>query len=549
MSAIHRSVLPVVCVCLAWTGCSTSTENKEILVFERDRLTSEQQCEDYEQRCETRARRRCSSQDAETGIEVALCETAEQNICMATLGCAGEEEAERVAAEEELRRQKQLEENVQDVIRKRSCPFLFLWDGERYVYHTDLAGSVLGSGISRFQPQYYDGAIYELGEWRAQGEVFRMKLRETIFEVDYVDQLELVVLDVPEGYQVLNEWSFTSQLGFTSPERFHAIRQPRPPVRARDGHGRDVLFEVSHKDEIPLPVRRDEISRVVVDFGEIQYPENARLVVTAWSVYDDLEAEQKRPYSAGTVIETLDERGQWVVRGTAGKNAGDRHTWVIDVSNFLTPSDTMLRLTMAHQPIGLDVLDQVLLADSEPVTFSTTRVRPRVADLHFAGSTRYEYTTLSDRIRSDDSHHPVVIGAVMSGRFTRYGDVRPLVRAKDDRFVLMAHGDELTLEFDAPAQPDGTDRFVFLDADVFYSIKYDIKERLLSDSVEPLPFHGMEQYPYDVRQWPYRGDRAYRRYLENWNTRQVSPAESQADVPPTSLRQLPHRRSRVARDG
>src|SRR2546430_13236782 len=39
------------------------------------------------------------------------------------------------------------------------------------------------------------------------------------------------------------------------------------------------------------------------------------------------------------------------------------------------------------------------------------------------------------------------------GRYTRYGDVLPLVRAPDDMYVIIAPGDETTLTFDASAAP------------------------------------------------------------------------------------------------
>ena len=46
------------------------------------------------------------------------------------------------------------------------------------------------------------------------------------------------------------------------------------------------------------------------------------------------------------------------------------------------------------------------------------------------------------------------------GATTRYGNVLPLVGAEDDRLVVLAAGDELTLEFSAvfPPLPDGWQR-------------------------------------------------------------------------------------------
>lgn len=85
----------------------------------------------------------------------------------------------------------------------------------------------------------------------------------------------------------------------------------------------------------------------------------------------------------------------------------------------------------------------------------------------------------------------------------------------------MAHGDELALEFDRPPPPaPGTVRHVFLEADVFYVLRVHAAGNTTT-SIEPLPFHGMETYPYDPADWPYRGDASYRAYLATWNTRLV----------------------------
>ena len=404
----------------------------------------------------------------------------------------------------------------------RSCPYVYLWNGSEYRYSTDLAGSVLGAGLEIFRPEHYDGGIYELGDFAAVDGRYRMKVRETIQEADYFDKAELVVVDVPAGHRVLSNWSFTSQVGFRSPRAFFTIKGARPPLSAVDRQGRDVLAEVSGKDEVPLRVEANQLSSVIVDFGPVKHPEWAKLVMTAWSHYDDLEQLQEPPYSAGTTIETENERGEWVVRKVAGKNPGDRRSWVIDLAGLLKTGSSRMRITLAHQPIGLDVLDQVLLDESEPAPVKVTRVRPTVADLRFGGSAKFNYTSLEERIHSEDTHDEIMPDAMMYGRFTRYGDVRPLLESSDDRFVVMAHGDELELEFPAPHREPRTARWVFLDADVFYSIKYSVKEELLTENVDPLPFHGMKRYPYPRDEWKYAGDASYREYIETWNTRVIA---------------------------
>jgi hypothetical protein len=110
----------------------------------------------------------------------------------------------------------------------------------------------------------------------------------------------------------------------------------------------------------------------------------------------------------------------------------------------------------------------------------------------------------------------------MAGRYTRAGDVRPLLTRTDDMFVIAKPGDEISLSFDAASQParrDGWTRTFLLVADGF-SKEMDINSAS-PDHVEPLPFHGMSAYPYGKGE-KYPDSAAYRRYRARYNTRPVN---------------------------
>ncbi len=85
----------------------------------------------------------------------------------------------------------------------------------------------------------------------------------------------------------------------------------------------------------------------------------------------------------------------------------------------------------------------------------------------------------------------------MPGRYTREGDVRPLLAATDDAFVVSKPGDEVAVSFDASALPPvgaGRTRTFLLHGDGF-SKEMDINSAS-PDIVLPLPYHGMKAYPY-----------------------------------------------------
>ena len=91
----------------------------------------------------------------------------------------------------------------------------------------------------------------------------------------------------------------------------------------------------------------------------------------------------------------------------------------------------------------------------------------------------------------------------------------------DDRFVIMFHGDELTIEFDAGAlvpPADGLERSFLLYADGFgKDMDFHSAHSL---TVGPLPFHGMSGYPYPNDEH-YPQTSAHLDYLEQYNTRWI----------------------------
>jgi len=110
----------------------------------------------------------------------------------------------------------------------------------------------------------------------------------------------------------------------------------------------------------------------------------------------------------------------------------------------------------------------------------------------------------------------------MAGRYTREGDVLPLVQAVDDQFVVSRPGDEVAVSFDATRVaplPSDAKRTFLLFADGF-SKEMDINSAS-PDRVEPLPFHGMSRYPYS---WPehYPDTTALEEYRSRYNTRIVA---------------------------
>ncbi len=147
-------------------------------------------------------------------------------------------------------------------------------------------------------------------------------------------------------------------------------------------------------------------------------------------------------------------------------------------------------------------------------------MEPAVAELRVLGYPR-EYSpdgsdpTVYDYQRLDQG----VPFKNLTGAFTRLGDVREPLRDVDDRFVVMARGEEVALEFDAtqlPELPPGWSRTLVLHSDGFCK-DMDLYNAF-PETVEPFPFHGMENYPPSE---PMPDPAGFQEYMRTWNTRRV----------------------------
>ncbi len=108
------------------------------------------------------------------------------------------------------------------------------------------------------------------------------------------------------------------------------------------------------------------------------------------------------------------------------------------------------------------------------------------------------------------------------GVYTRYGDVTPLLRQIDNRYVIFGTGEEIDAEFSAaelPALPRGWTRDYFFYANGFVKDMDYWEEAPFT--VGPMPFHAMSRYPYPASEHFPQGAGADRYWLD-WNTRYES---------------------------
>ena len=416
-----------------------------------------------------------------------------------------------------------------------SCPIIFTWNGEKFAFVTDFLGV---GGIGFFaspgesaQPDPTEAVRLPPELIKAKNGRYLVRIAEPLEEVSYFDQLRLRAYDHPASVEVHPDERFAGGPPWPTGEP-QAIRRRVFPIAARTDTGKDVLATLRHADRDsvapPKSKRFTGYARdhwVELDFGKQPAPKPGRktiLYLWAWTEYTYSHVNYAA-YQAGitmqpAVIEVPDGDTWRVAIPHAGFPAGLPRMMTVNVSELPLTEDGRLRLRTNMEIFW----DQAFLAEDVPVPDLKEHVLdPVVADLRLLGYPR-EYSpdgrdpTIYDYHRID---HGVPF-KTMAGAYTRFGDVRPLLRDVDDRFVIMGKGEELALEFDAtalPPLPDGWSRTLVLWCDGFCK-DMDLYTAM-PDTVEPLPHHRMEKYP-PLK--PPSNAVELKAYRKKWNTRRVT---------------------------
>ncbi|MGB6723123.1 MAG: FG-GAP-like repeat-containing protein [Terracidiphilus sp.] len=418
---------------------------------------------------------------------------------------------------------------------KGSCPLLFAWNGKEmnFVMDTVPWGSAIGIRINAIGT----AAIAATTEWyKIPGDElaprnghYDLRITGELWETYYYDYLSLMVVDHPQGTSV-----FTDERYVVPPVKLAvtATGAPHSIARAVDDNGNDVTETLRSLD-----------GKYVDNFGLGQYQGIARdhyveldlgpgiptsgplyLIAKGWLHPSDSTInvaigqghhEPPKPLS----LSVQDAHGAWhVVRSNLGFPAGRNKTCLIDLTGiFHSGEPHRIRLST-----NLEIYwDEIQWAQGLPDTpLKITQRAPSFADLHYRGYSIIDKANVSSPEIPEYNHlmASTQIWRDLSGYYTRYGDVRPLLSKIDDRYVIMNAGDELSLRFTALAPPpSGWVRDYIVAGDGW--VKDGDYNSVNSATVRPLPYHARRNY--DTPPKPLEDEWVYRHHREDWQTYQT----------------------------
>jgi tetratricopeptide (TPR) repeat protein len=453
-------------------------------------------------------------------------------------------------------------QNITELDRRgSSCPTLFAWDGTHYALIGDMLGAGVighwiaahdgptGQRVERNIPRPTEAIKIDRAALREKQGKLSFRFMEPLEESVYLDEAKLLAVDHPKDLDVYPNEYFASNPPYPSFKVvFSSINDARPPAGAWDEHAHNVLpdllahcyfgdfkvlpflgFAEPHSLELDLGAPYDGGPLWLLTHGEIEY-------YSANSMYaaDQAGLRPFAPYVEAQVedgngthelgMKSTGTQGKWVrVIDDLGFPAGGPRTMTADLTGKLPLGTRRIRLTTNLQIYWDNILisrtDQNQTARLTPVPLVHAQLGFHGFPLKIEGSPPGNVKYIYEQTSATGPY------TRPAGAYTRYGDVLPLVTALDDKFAVFGSGDEIALDFDPatlPALPSGWVRDYFFIANGyekdmdFYAYR--------GDTVEPLPFAGMNAYPYTEQSYPADSDRLD--YLLEYNTRFMSGSEA-----------------------
>jgi hypothetical protein len=408
-----------------------------------------------------------------------------------------------------------------------SCPMIWTWDGHEFQFVTDVLGTApLGASDgegSFFPTNHVEYVSIPSSALKARDGRYEIRVTEELSEVSYLDQIELLAIDHPATEEIFTNEKFKSP---PYPEfRLYPVSHRIYPAAAHDDHGADVRERILHRDrKYPDTFTRTELGVAEPHTLELDFPgtgSDAVLLLNGWVDWPDGStfraiSQVKKGGLVMPYLQMQDAAGTWVtVNEDMGMPAGKPKTIAVPL-HFISQSRKVRIVT------DLCVYwDEIFLSEGMPAGKPALQAESLLhANLHFRGfsATKVDPQRLQPDTFFYDRVAPTSYWNPTPGLYTRYGDVRELLDAVDDNFVLMGSGDEITLTFDAsaPPPPAGWTR------DFLLKVEGWAKDRdantAYGTSVLPLPFHAMSRYPYpDNEHFP--DDAAHRRVMEKYYSR------------------------------
>ncbi|MCC7524147.1 MAG: VCBS repeat-containing protein [Chitinophagaceae bacterium] len=427
---------------------------------------------------------------------------------------------------------------------KGSCPFLFVWNGEEYVFLKDMMWrSALGMPLAvkgtdttyAFSDPSKEYLLIPGEKMKPRNNTYSIKITEELWETVYFDKAALVAVDHPDTVDVFADERFVAP---PFPGRqLYGVNHKHFPVAAFDGNGINLLpkiksYDFDYVSNFSLGKYQGvaEDHDLILDLGDKAVSENDSLYLflRGWIFPSDASintamTQSSSVKSSAPSLQVLNKKGEWetVIKNIGFPMGKDKMVIVNLSGKFLTGHNRKVRIRTNMQIYWDEIFFTNRLSKAPVRMQDMVMTNARLAFRGYSASYRkggpfgphwfdFYQTTGGQKWRD------------LTGYYTKYGDVLPLLQQADDAYIIANSGDEITIDFDAtklPLLPKGWKRDFLIYSEGW--VKDGDLNTAHGQTVEPLPFHNMPSYPYRSN-IKYPANAKYNRYRQQYNTRLIN---------------------------
>jgi len=339
---------------------------------------------------------------------------------------------------------------------KESCPFVYSYDGQKYVFDAEPLGGAVCPGLKKTD---YSRLEY----LRPIDGKYLLMLRNEVEETQYMDEISLLVVDHPSNSEVVPD-----MMG-----QMNLIEKPLAPTSAKDENGMDLMKFIKERDGIAwqtaLPTddsfRKHNLRhQLTFEFSRPAQAKKTKLLVNAGTAL----------WGSNMIREMLQLRGDKVDAWYEGVNKGGPE--LDELMQFMEREELYVLKIYVKQgekwvqrgfiPGGGPLIneDRVIYLDLSDVPGDKLLIQLNPP----LGFWSIDYLGME----YGDYSPPAVTEVQLASAEDQHGkDISKILSSTDNNYLMLpAVGDWAKVTFEQPPQKKGTKRSIFLKTTGYYEI-------------------------------------------------------------------------------
>jgi hypothetical protein len=343
---------------------------------------------------------------------------------------------------------------------KESCPFVYSFNGEQYVFDAEPLGGAISRGLARTDYSRLDHLKPVDGK-------YNLLLRNEVEETQYLDEMKLVVVDHAETAQIIPDLE----------GNFRTIEQPVSPSATYDEKGMDLMNFVKSQDDIVWQTHlpRDDSykgknlkHRLTFEFPKPAGAQSAQLIANLGTAL----------WGSNMIREMIQLRGDKLHEWYENVNHGG--VALLELFHFINREELYFLKVQVQK--GDKWVEKGILPGGGPLITENRILEFDIKDipgdkLTIRLNPPMGFWTM-DYIAVEYGNHPAPDAVTEIPLATAFdhndNNIFENLREVDKSYYIMPQvGDWAKINFDAPEERPGSKRSVFLKTTGYYEIQID----------------------------------------------------------------------------